>query len=213
LVNLFTMARQYVRLRAGKQSAYDEGRFNVKALKFGVLRAIATIATILVLFLANAALQQMARQSEHSYYSGTTWTNDVTGRSVSVPRGWIYEKQQNNEKQPVHIFSGPDVGVYVVFAKEDVQPELALAGYANAWISAVNSTMRLYPPVQTTFVNGRTALRITGNVADDQTKRIDATLVKKGRQVWRVVLLGTSGRDPASPEAQKLQELLFASID
>lgn len=113
----------------------------------------------------------MARQSEHRYYNGTTWRNDVTGRSVSVPRGWICEEQQNDEKQPVRIFSGPDIGVYVVFAKEDVQPELTLAGYADAWIFAVNSTMHLFPPGHPTSVNGRSALRITGNVVDDLTQK------------------------------------------
>lgn len=37
------MARQYRRLKGGRTSAYDEAQFQVKALNFGVLRAIATI--------------------------------------------------------------------------------------------------------------------------------------------------------------------------
>lgn len=213
LVSLFTMARQHGRLKAGKQAGYDEGRFNVKAPKLGAVRTIAAVVVVAALLFANAVIQGMSRDSERSYYSGTTWTNEVTGRSVAVPRGWIYENQQNNEHQTVHIFSGPDVGGYVVFAKEDVHPSLELSDYASAWISAVNGTMQLNPPGQPTFVNRRPALRISGSMADDRTQRIDAMLVKNGRHVWRVILLGMSGREPASPEALKLQELLFASID
>jgi len=212
-VSLFTMARQYGRLKAGKQAGYDEGRFNVKAPKLGALRLIAAVVVTVVLFFANAMLQSMSRESGRSYYSGTTWTNEVTGGSVSVPQGWIYEKQQNDERQPVHVFAGPDTGVYVVFAKEDVHPSLEISEYTNAWIAAVQGTMRLSPPGQPVFVNGHPALRVTGSMADDKTQRVAATLVKKGRQVWRVVLLGTSGREPASSDALKLQEILFSSID
>lgn len=214
-VNLFTMARQYGRLDDGKQAGYDEGRFNVKAKapKLGALRLIAALVVIVVLFSANAMLQSMSRESGRSYYSGTTWTNEVTGGSVSVPKGWIYEKQQNHERQPVHIFFGPDIEVYVVFAKEDVHPSLEISEYTKAWIAAVQGTMRLSPLGQPVFVNGHPALRVTGSMADDKTQRVAATLVKMGRQVWRVVLLGTSGREPASSDALKLQEILFSSID
>jgi hypothetical protein len=139
--------------------------------------------------------------------------NQVTGKSVAVPSGWIYEEQKNDEKQSFHIFSGPDHGVYIVFAKQDVPPNMELETYLDAWVAAVSGNMRLSTPGQQTFVGAREAVTLTGTMADDRTQRVHATLVKKGRQVWRVVILSHSGKEPASEHPMKLQTLLFQSIE
>lgn len=213
LVSLFTMARQHGRLKAGRQARYDEGKFNVKAPKLGALRTLSAVVVVIGLFFVNAALQQVSKSSERSYYSGTTWVNQVTGKSVAVPSGWIHEEQKNDEKQSIHIFSGPDHGVYVVFAKEDVPPNMELETYLDAWVAAVSGNMRLTTSGQQTFVGAREAVTLTGTMADDRTQRVHATLVKKGRQVWRVVILSNSGKEPASEHPMKLQTLLFQSIE
>lgn len=213
LVSLFTMARQHGRLKAGRQAGYDEGKFNVKAPKLGALRALSAVVVVVGLLFVNAALQQISKSSERSYYSGTTWINQVTGKSVAIPSGWIHEEQKNDEKQSIHIFSGPDYGVYVVFAKEDVPPNMELETYLDAWVAAVSSNMKLSMPGQQTLVGARQAVTLTGTMADDRTQRVHATLVKKGRQVWRVVILSNSGKEPASEHPLKLQALLFQSIE
>jgi len=213
LVSLFTMARQHGRLKAGRHARYDEGKFYVKAPKLGVLRALSAVVVVVALFFVNAALQQVSKSSERSYYSGTTWVNQVTGKSVAVPSGWIHEEQKNEEKQSIHIFSGPDHGVHVVFAKEDIPPNMELEDYLNAWVAAVSGNMRLSTPGQQSLVGTRQAVTLTGTMADDRTQRVHATLVKKGRQVWRVVILSNSDKEPASDHPMKLQALLFQSIE
>lgn len=213
LVSLFTMARQHGRLKSGGYARYDEGKFNVKAPKLGAIRKLSAIAVVTALFFGNAALQQMSNASGRSYYGGTTWINEVTGKSVSVPSGWIHQEQANDEKQPVHIFSGPDYGVMVVFAKEDVRPNLDLESYLNAWVTAVQGNMKLSLPAMPALVGSREAAIVTGTISDDITQRVQATLVKKGRQVWRVVILSTAGKDPASEQPLRLQALLFQSIE
>jgi uncharacterized RDD family membrane protein YckC len=213
LVSLFTMARQYGRLKSGGHARYDEGKFHVKAPKLGVIRALSAIAVVTALFFVNVALQQVSNASGRGYYGGTTWINEVTGKSVSVPSGWIHQKQANDDNQPVHIFSGPDYGVMVVFAKEDVQPNLDMESYLNAWATAVQGNMKLSLPGMPALVGSREAATVTGTLSDDRTQKVQATLVKKGRQVWRVVILSTAGKDPASEQPLKLQALLFQSIE
>ncbi len=213
LVSLFTMARQHGRLKAGRHARYDEGKFNVKALKLGVLRALSAVVVVVMLFFVNAALQQLSKSSERGYYSGTTWVNEVTGKSVAVPSGWIHEEQKNDEKQSIHIFSGPDYGVYVVFAKENVPPNMDLEGYLSAWVRAVSGNMRLTMLGKPTLVGARQAVTLTGTMADDRTQRVHATLVKNGRQVWRVVILSNAGKEPATEHPLRLQALLFQSIE
>lgn len=213
LVSLFTMARQHGRLKAGRQAGYDEGKFNVKATKLGALRALSAVVVVVGLFIVNAVFQQISKSSERSYYGETTWVNQVTGKSVAVPSGWIHEEQKNDEKQSIHIFSGPDHGVYVVFAKEDVPPNMELEAYLDAWVAAVSGDMRLSVPGQQTLVGPRQAVILTGTMADDRNQRVQATLVKMDRQVWRVVILSNSGKEPASEHPMKLQALLFQSIE
>jgi len=131
-VTLFTMARQYGRLKAGKQTGYDEGFFNVKATRLGVVRIILVIIGIFLLLAVNGAIQQMSKSSDSAYYSGTNWKNEVTGKTIFVPAGWIHKRDQNSESQTVHIFSNPDQGMIVVFAKEDVGPGIALTRLASS---------------------------------------------------------------------------------
>ena len=51
---------------------------------------------------------------------------DVTCRSVFVPRGWVHQKGANDDKQPFLISTAPDYGSYVIFAKEDIHPNIDL---------------------------------------------------------------------------------------
>ena len=213
LVPLFTMARQYRLLKTGQQAAYDEGKFNVKAKKLGPLRAIFAVVVVIGIFVLNGVAQQSSKPSEHGYYSGTTWVNPVTGKSVAVPSGWIREDQKNEQNQSVYVFSGPDHGVYVVFAKEDVPPAMELQEYLEAWVPAVSGKMSLSMPGQQTLVGAHQAITLTGTLADDKSQRLHATFVKKGRHAWRVLILSISGKEPASAPPLKLQALLFESID
>lgn len=212
-VPLFTMARQHGRVKAGKQAGYDEGRYNVKAKKLSVVRFIFVVIAIFLLLAVNGALQQMAKSSDSAYYTGTNWKNEVTGKTVSVPAGWIYQRDKNSENQTYHLFSNPDQGMLMVFAKEDAAPGLQLGTYINLWVAAVSNSMVLYPPGQDLFVNGREAVNISGHVKDDLTQKVNATVVRKGQQMWRVVILATEGKSPQTDAAIKLRKQFFDSID
>lgn len=212
-VPLFTMARQHGRVKAGKQAGYDEGRYNVKAKKLSVVRFIFVVIAIFLLLAVNGALQQMAKSSDSAYYTGTNWKNEVTGKTVSVPAGWIYQRDKNSENQTYHLFSNPDQGMLMVFAKEDAAPGLQLGTYINLWVAAVSNSMVLYPPGQDLFVNGREAVNISGHVKDDLTQKVNATVVRKGQQMWRVVILATEGKSPQTDAAVKLRKQFFDSID
>jgi hypothetical protein len=62
-------------------------------------------------------------------------------------------------------------------------------------------------------IGGRDAYVFTGTMTDDKTKKIRATLVKRGAQVWRSVIVSTGNRAPTSDSAMQLQNLLFESLD
>ncbi len=213
LVSMFTMARQHGHLKAGRNARYDEGKFNVKVRKIGVVRAIAALLVIGATLSANIGLQILAKSNEHSYYSESTWVNEATGKTVHVPSGWIHQDKTKGDQQAIDIFAGPDFGVYLVFAMENAPPEMDLDRYRDIWVSAVKGTMKFSGPGERTMVGSLEAVTLTGTTAEDQTQRIQATLVKTGNQMWRVVILANSNKSPSTEHPLKLQALLFQSIE
>jgi len=212
LVSLFTMARQHGRLKMGKFATYDEGVFNIKARKLGLFRAAFAVATIIALFSINVALQAISQEADRAYYAGFDWTNSSSGRTVQIPSGWVHESSENVDSQPIDIFSGPQIGVFVILAEEEIDPSMSLKEYAQLWLAATEESMTLSVSGQPPLVRGLPALRLVGMMADDSTQRIDAVIVHNGDHVWRVLLVGTSGEDPATDEAVALRNVLFGSI-
>ena len=59
LISLFTMARQYVRLKSGKKASYDEGLYQVTAKKISVARYVFVTLLICVLVVTSAVIQMI----------------------------------------------------------------------------------------------------------------------------------------------------------
>jgi hypothetical protein len=210
IVSLFTMAHQHARTKSGRLVRYDEGKFIVKTDKLGMIRALMLAAV--ALFFVGSALQNMARTSGNELQIGSTWVNQITGRSVAIPNGWIHKEEMNNEKQPFHVFSGPGYGVSVIFAKQDLPPNMKFDQYLNVWGMTVKEKMKLSFPGQPVSFGTFEAVTLTGTMTDDKSQRIHATLVKRPQQVWLVVMVSDKGKDPASEPALKLRALLIQSI-
>lgn len=211
-INLFTMFYQYRRVRRGKQAGYDEGKFNVKSIKLGFFRIVSAILMIVGLLFVQVGITAANQVVNRAHYSGTYWTNAVTGSKISIPSGWIHERHRNEDGQRIDMFFSSKLGVFAMFAKEDIDSSLSLEEYVRIWVMATEDDMTFSVPSRPISVQGRAGLRLTGHVTDDRTHKLDAVIVKSGRHVWRLVLLGTSGRNPVSEEVVKLRNLLLSSI-
>ncbi|SEA16521.1 RDD family protein [Microbulbifer marinus] len=212
LVNLFTMAHQNGRLSRGRSASYDEGEFNVKASKLGFFRVPITFLVMAGLFSVIVMLNVSSEQDKRAAQSGFTWTNEVTGKTVSIPSGWIHDSQTNGDDQPIDIFSNTETGVFVIFAVEELAPGFSLVDYATMWANATAGSMKLDVPGTSLEMQGYSARRITGHLVSEESQKLDAVVVRRGRQVWRVVLLGAPGRVPISENSVTLREVLFSSI-
>ena len=212
-VSLLTMAVQQGHLKDTAFTRYDRKLFLVKAKKLSVIRGVSVALFVVLLLVINGSLQQINKKAEKNYGNGFLWTNEVSGRTVSVPRGWNHAQQNNDAKQAIHVFTGPSYGVYVVFAKEDIEATLDLDSYVHAWVSAVADKMAIALPSRTVYVNGRVAAAMEGTLADDRSQKLRVTIVKKGRHVWRTVIWATSGSDVSGLEPAKLKDLLLDSIE
>jgi uncharacterized RDD family membrane protein YckC len=211
LVALFTMVRQSTRLTSGRQTTYDEGKFNVRAPVLGFARAIlAGVFGLLVLFV-HGLVMEMGHKSDAEYFSGALWHNEVTGRQAQLPSGWLHEKQKNTEGQSIDMFSNPDAGVVMVFAKEDVGDAVDVNTYAQMWTKAVRQTMRVQFD-ESVQIAGFQALRGSGSMADDLSQQLDVHIVRRGQQMWRTVVVGASGKSTQSPSISDARLKLLSTL-
>ena len=209
-VTLVTMIVQYRKLRDDRRTSYDKGAFRVHATPFGPVRTAASVcATVLVTALVmyfNGKLGEEQRR----YHAGFEWTNPVTGLPTDVPSGWALESGRNADGDEFYAFASGHDGVIAFFAKEATN--LPLTEYQRLWVQAVRRDMTMREGVKPINANGRLGLEMRGVMANDNTRLVHATVVKNDRQVWRLVLVGTAGREPNTASAQKLREALLRTL-
>lgn len=213
IISLFTLARQRSHLKSGRQATYDEGKYQAKAHKLSVARALLASAIVIIMFLVNVALQPTAPQPHSEQGAGATWTNQITGKQLTLPSGWTHEVQENEQQHLIHIFSRIDEGVYVIFANEEVMPDLDLQTYVDYWVDAVSNEMSLSTPGQQTLVDSYEGLTVTGSLTNDPSQLVQATLVMSGQQAWRVVILSSADQHSVPESAMSLQNMLFRSVE
>ncbi|MBF0155540.1 MAG: DUF4339 domain-containing protein [Magnetococcales bacterium] len=97
LVSFFTMARQHARLKSGRYARYDEGKFNVKATKLGLVRVLSVTAVVVTLLLINATLQQLSNTSKFEESGSAMSVNQATDKSAILQRLWKLDQVQEGD--------------------------------------------------------------------------------------------------------------------
>lgn len=209
-VTLFTMGRQFFEVNAGRPASYDEKRYQVQATGAGVFRTGVAATALVGLVAGVSILHQREAEKSISYYAGFAWTNPVTKLRADIPRGWQYREQSNSSGDVVHTFVSDNV--VAVFAVEGGLERISLDEYQRVWVHAVRVSMELDTRARPINVKGRFGLQMKGAMASDASRHVDATLLKSGGQVWRMVLVGTSDRDPDTAATAALRDQLFQTV-
>lgn len=209
-VTLITMGRQFFEVKDGRPATYDQNRYLVQASGTGVLRT--GLATLALAGLTAGLVFVNQRETARSvrYYAGFEWTNPATQLRADIPRGWQYRQEANDTGDVVHTFYSDTV--IAVFAFEGGMERVSLDDYQRVWTMAVRPSMELDQRARPINVKGRLGLQMKGAMAKDASQHVDATLLKSGAQVWRMVMVGTSGRDPDTAATTALRELLFQTV-
>ena len=209
-VTLFTMGRQFFEVKEGRPATYDAKRYLVQAAGTGVLRTGLAVTALAGLVAGVVFINQREAQRSMRFYAGFEWTNPVTKLRASIPRGWQYREQSNTTGDVVHTFFSDTV--VAVFAVEGGMEQVSLDEYQRIWAMAVRPSMELDARARPINVKGRLGLQMKGAMTADASRHVDATLLKSGTQVWRIVLVGTSDRDPDTAATAALRDLLFQTV-
>lgn len=211
LLSLFTMWRQHSRVKAKRPASYDEGRFQVHVMRMSSGRrtasAFAVVATLVGIGYANYLVQIDQRE----YLAGYEWRNPISNKTTTIPPGWMFTQQVNAQEDPIFTFSSDAAGVVTVFAMEDAG-DLTLDQYQRDWTAVVRSQMALDIRATPFVFEGRIGLQMHGVMATNATRLIHVTLVKNGHQVWRMVSIGVSGKNPDSKATEALRGALLRTL-
>jgi uncharacterized RDD family membrane protein YckC len=211
-VNLFTMARQRSRLTEGKLASYDEGSYNVKAAPMGFFRWTLAVVVIAVVLSIQVGVRAWNQHFDNETARASSWTNPVTSQVASIPPGWTIDNTENTDGQPIYMYSHPATGVVAIFAYEEMSNFYSLEDYLELWKVAVESELTLYPPEERVNLKAGSAIRVKGQVAGNAAEQLEVYLLQLDHGVWRIVLVGTGGRNPATTEALALRDILFSTI-
>ena len=212
LVSLFTMSQQARHVGAQRHAIYDRGNFNVKASRLGFARVVGAVTIIVLSLAVNGGLRQVANERSRDLIAGSSWTNEITGQVAQIPAGWLHQRDKNEEGSPIELFASPDQGVIIVFAKEDTNSRLSLDAYVHLWCQAVASEMTVSSSGMHTMMNGLDAWQGQGHMANDLTRQVHVSVMQRGRQMWRIVVVRDKQTVVDDGTVDKVRSALAATL-
>lgn len=210
-VQLIPMLWQAHKLGKDGATTYDKNRYQVKAGTFGIVRTLVSAAVIIFLMLVVGFFQALNRHSEKAFIEGISWSNAVTGKPAKLPMGWTHQSQTNPDGQRVDVFFSPTSNTYVVFGKEDVSSIYDIDSYASLFAIATRSELELQTPGESASVAGRQGWMLNGNTTADKSRRVNVTMVRRGNQIWRVVIVAGGGQ-ALNDQTQQLRDILLGTL-
>jgi uncharacterized RDD family membrane protein YckC len=211
-VMIVTMIFQARSISKNGTTGYDKGRFRVESRKLSAIRLACAGGLVAAFFAGIIYLNVVDRSERHAYQSGHRWRNPETLRMVEVPPGWISRSQDNEQGQPIYVFTYPRENLTVVFGMEDVRKGMNTGAYAEAFSNAVKGAMSLELPGTLGTLDGRNSWNTSGYLTADATQRVSITIVQRENQMWRTVAVRLKGMTPDTDSYHQLRGRLFASL-
>ncbi|MGQ3089251.1 MAG: RDD family protein [Methylophilus sp.] len=212
LINLFTMANQFGRLKKGEQASYDiPGDFAVKARPlagwkwwlFAILFS-SLFAVVLFLNIKERELQAKHRGVAANYH----WINPVTNNLAIINSSWESSEKKNPDGQIYYMFTEQNKYAAIVFAVEEV-PGLALEQYVQAFIQNASQNMQFWNGGTYDLKGVNHRWQGWGAMLDDKDNRFRVELIQNEDKVWRIVSIQSKPYEYSDAMVDKLKTELW----
>lgn len=212
IVALFTMYWNYREVRAGRPAIYDRKFARIEARPIGDARRAVAMISAVGLLVGALALAFWELQYEQRVAAPETWTNPISGRSTTLPGGWIAEPLTGDDGFEVLGFSAADSSKMVFLAADDASIDLwTLDQYAQSIERSFADSVTLSGRWRQVEINGTPMLRKDGQ---EIPKRWPTTLLlaKFGNRFWRIIVMKPHASDRSDPEKMPLIQALIRTL-
>ncbi|MFD0913146.1 RDD family protein [Methylophilus luteus] len=212
LINLFTMSKQFGRLKKGEAASYDlAGDFAVKARPLAVWKWL--LFTILFVSLFAVVLYLNFKEKEFQVrHSGVAanyhWINPVTNNRATINSIWGSSEKKNPEGQTFYMFTEQAQHAVIVFAVEEV-PGITLEQYVQVFIHNASQNMQFWNGGTYDLKGVNQRWQGWGAMLDDKNNRFRVELIHNEDRVWRIVSIQSRPYEYSDAMVDKLKSELW----
>ncbi|MDR0881065.1 MAG: RDD family protein, partial [Candidatus Adiutrix sp.] len=217
IIYLITMARQGQRLARGQQTSYDESTgYRVRAKQIGWIRRLGfgLVFTGLLLVMAVFNSMEKAAQREQilsSISPDYSWENPITRINAKIGSQWKNSTQQNDDGQPVYMFSERTGHAVIILALESVSG-FTLNDYVQGFQKNTTAHMRFSDGGRFSEKNNSPVWQGSGRMVDTSGSRLNVQIMQVGSDFWRVVTIQVMPYDYSDRLVAQLQAELWMTV-
>ncbi|MFC0250515.1 RDD family protein [Massilia consociata] len=214
LVSLFTMARQWLRLRKGGAASYDDKYFLVHAGPVGWFRKTVFGILFCLMFATLVALDAADRQDSRETAAMLAaphygWTNPATGRTVRIAPHWKAEAHTGDDGAVLYQFTQHSDHAFVLFASEEAGAR-TLREYTHELAGGLADGFDLEAGHFEDF-RGEPSWVGAGEEKDGAA-RVRLRVVLSGGKAWRVMVLQAPPVGYTDDLVHELTDTLWDSV-
>ena len=217
LVYIFTIFRQYGRVKNLKAASYDEETGN--RVRFDKLKAKPIWAFVLIWIAVLGAivyLQSLSTtwktkevvQTQDSWY---TWVNPITGNKATINSSWKYSASKNQDQEDIYTFIDKPNNSIVVIGVETFKNH-TLNEYVVLYMQAVKKQMFFKDGGTYTQENGQQIWRGEGFVSSKPESILKVEIREMGDDFWRIATVETPPINPSNTNMKELTYQLWGTL-
>lgn len=212
LIGLFTMGRQYGRLRKGLQASYDGDSFLVRAQPIGWARRSGfglVFMLVLLVIIPTSDRTGSGTAAATEAAPSLTWTNPVTGRSADVSPQWNHVRHTDEHGMVMHRFTERREKAMVIISSE-VSRAPSVAQLAEKMGKELAADWQLRHDSLENF-RGRASWTVTGEQNGGKL-RMQARIVQTGNTFWFVMATQAAPMESTDGLVEELSGKLWDTV-
>lgn len=210
------MIHQWLRMRKGKQTTYDEIMgTRVWAKPIGLARKSVFACLVMSIF-GLIIVVVVKNTNERNSYAGNSaktflWTNPVSDKKIHVTENWKVETKVNREGQTYWRFVNSTGRAIEVLGVENA-PGRTIGDYADDYINVLGRTAQIDSGGDISIDHGIRVWKGAGHVNGKNYLIVQLVIAQKGDEFWRIVIIRAIPKDQVWSDSASLEHKLLSTI-